>query len=399
MDGREYIDYVCGFGAILLGYAHPHVNRAVMTALERGQQFGATHTMEIELAERLRSQVPSLEMVRFSSSGSEAVHAALRLARAATGRSRIIKFEGHYHGWFDSVLVSTHPARPSVPSGGAVPGVVESHGIPPAVLEELLVLPWNDETTLRRTLTKHGREVAAVIMEPIMCNNGCLEPEPGFLEAARKLCDAHGCLLIFDEIITGFRVGPAGAQGLYGIRPDLSVFGKALGSGLPISVVGGRQDIMGQLAKGAVNHSGTFNGNTVATAAALATMSVLQEGGEALYSGLWEMGRRLMHGLAEAARSAGVVAHVQGPGPMFWMWIFRDRLPTSVEEQGRIRFLWEAAEADMAAYDRFRLEMRERGVRLMPGGRWYVSTAHTGADIERTVEAARESLQALRSFF
>lgn len=396
-DGREYIDYVCGFGAILLGYAHPRINAAVREALERGQQFGATHITEIALAEALCAQVPSLEMVRFSNSGSEAVHAALRLARAVTGRPRIVKFEGHYHGWFDSVLVSTHPRAPAMPSGEAVRGVIESAGIPAEVLDGILVLPWNDVGTLRQVLAAHGQDVAAVIMEPIMCNNGCFEPEPGFLQAARDLCDAHGCLLIFDEVITGFRVGPAGAQGCYGVRPDLSIFGKALGSGLPISVIGGRRDLMEHFGSGTVNHSGTFNGNTVATAAALATLAIIREQGSALYERLAALGRHLMEGIRTLASEAGIAVHLQGPGPVFWMWVFPKGVPPGVAAHGRLRFLAEAAQADGAAYERFRLEMRRRGVRLMPGGRWYVSAAHTDQDIDRTLQAARESFAALRA--
>jgi glutamate-1-semialdehyde 2,1-aminomutase len=394
--GTEYIDYVCGFGAILLGHGHAGVMEAVQAALTRGQQFGATHPLEIRLAEELCVLIPSLEMVRFSNSGSEAVHAAVRLARAATGRRIVVKFEGHYHGWLDGVLVSTHPARPHAARGAEVPGTIDSRGVPPQVLDDVLIAPWNDLDAVRRVMATRGNDVAAIIMEPIMCNDGCIGPDPGFLEAIRTLCDEHGSVMILDEVITGFRVGVGGAQGMYGVRPDVSIFGKALGSGFPISVVGGSRDLMRRFGDGTVNHSGTFNGNAVAVAAAVATLSALRDGGPALYADLQRRGRTLIEGLNDAGRSAGVPVHAQGPGPVFWMWIFSQGVPPDVRRDGRLARLADAAGADAVAYATFRAMMQQRGIRLMPGGRWYVSCAHDDAVIDRTIRAARESLAAMR---
>lgn len=394
--GTEYIDYVCGFGSILLGHADPRVNEAVQDALTRGQQFGATHPLEIRLAEQLCATVPRLELVRYSSSGSEAVHAAMRLARAATGRRRIVKFEGHYHGWLDSILVSTHPWPPSQPEGHAVPGVVDSKGVLADTLDHLIVVPWNDQVGLCRVMEEYGGEIAAVIMEPVMCNDGCIAPEPGFLDTVRHLCDEHGSLMILDEVITGFRLGLTGAQGLYGVRPDLSIFGKAIGSGFPISVVGGSRDLMRHFGDGTVNHSGTFNANVASAAAALTTLAALQEGGRALYEDLHNCGRVLMENIAAIGRDLSVPVHVQGPGPVFWMWIFDRALPRALHDHGRIRYLSETAGADRNAYARFRAEMQRRQIRLMPGGRWYVSCAHDDRVIEQTLRAVRECLTTIR---
>ncbi|HET7559059.1 MAG TPA: glutamate-1-semialdehyde 2,1-aminomutase [Limnochordia bacterium] len=386
VDGRELIDYVCGFGPIVLGHTPSAVVEAVSEALAIGQAFGGSHALEVELAEAMNAAVPSLEMVRFSSSGSEAVHAALRLARAFTGRPKIVRFEGHYHGWFDSQVIGYRPPLDRPPSATGAAVVTESRGIPAAAAADLIVLPWNDVAPLAAAFEQHQGEIAAVIMEPIMANSGCIEPANGYLQAVRELCDQHGALLIFDEIITGFRVGLDGAQGLYDLRPDLSVFGKAMAAGFPISALGGRRDVMRLVVDGGTLHAGTYNGNVACVAAGCATLRVLAADPDSLYGGLRRTGQRLMAGLTQLAAEAGVSLLTQGPGPVFWLWF---------TDQEHIDDFRTSMQADYTRYDAFSAAMLRQGVRIMPGGRWYVSAAHTDDDIEQTLAAARTAFAEL----
>ena len=261
VDGNAYVDYVCGMGPIILGHSHPEVTEAVARAAAMLVQTGGQHEAEVELAERLVGHVPSFEMLRPSMSGSEAVHGAIRLARAATGRSVVVKFAGHYHGWLDGVLGATRKLPPILP---------ESKGQPASTLAEVVALEWNDLDALRRTLTTSGDQIAAVIMEPYPCNGGVIPPAPGFVEAARELTRACGAVLIFDEVITGFRLGLDGAQGMLGVTPDLTVVAKAMANGVPIAAFGGRRDLMELLARGGVTHAGTYNAGGISVAAALA---------------------------------------------------------------------------------------------------------------------------------
>ncbi len=378
-DGNTYIDYTCGYGPVLLGHAYPPVVRAVQEAASGGLLFGGQHEGEIRLAELLRDVVPCVEMVRLNSTGSEAVAAAVRLARAYTRRTKIIRFAGHYHGWFDELLVSSHP-----PAGHdeTVP-LLESAGQRAAAAADVLVARWNDLPSLERLMGARSGEIAAVLMEPIMCNSGVIMPAPGYLDGVRRLCSRLGTVLIFDEVITGFRVHLGGAQALLNVAPDLAVFGKAMANGFPISCVGGRREMLDLAASGGVVHAGTFNGNPLAVAAALATLDELRLRTKEIYTHLTAAGTRLMTEIREIARAKGIPALLQGPGPVFYMW-FTDA-PAISDYQA-------AARIDRAPYDRFAEALLAEGVRVIPGGRWYVSFSHTDADIGQTLEAVSRAL-------
>jgi len=379
-DGNAYIDYTCGYGPVVLGHAYPPVVEALQAAAARGFLYGGQHEGEILLAERLVAAVPCIEMVRYNSTGSEAVAAAVRLARAYTRRTKIIRFAGHYHGWFDEELLATHPA----PDGDALP-VPESAGQPVSSAAHVLVAPWNDVAALEAILAAHRGEVAAVLMEPIMCNSGVIMPEPGYLERVRALCTEHGTVLIFDEVITGFRVHLGGAQALLGVTPDLATFGKAMANGFPFSAVGGRREIMDLISSGSVVHAGTFNGNPLGVAAALATIDELARDDGAVFRRLNATGQRLMQGIREVAAGRGIPVLVQGPGPVFYMW-FTDR-PAITGYQS-------SAQVNREPYARFAAAMLAGGVRVIPGGRWYVTSSHTDDDIDRTLKAVAAALDA-----
>jgi glutamate-1-semialdehyde 2,1-aminomutase len=371
--GRDYLDYIAGYGAILFGYAPSRLNEALLAALADGTLFSATNRLEIELAEMLVEAVPSLEMVRFHTTGTEAVQTAFRLARAATGRPTIVKFRQHYHGWL-------------IPADAALPAADQetdrdrrSNAAPPPVV----TLPWNDLAAAERTLRRDAAHIAGIITEPLMANQGGHEATAGYLQRLRALCAELGILFILDEVITGFRLGLGGAQGYYGVTPDLTTFGKALGGGLPIGAVGGRRDLMALIADGRVNHSGTYNGNALSMAAGHWTLGTLVRTGACFYDSLFERGRALMAGLAEAAAAAGVAVILRGPGPVFWLAFEADERARAAMPAGA------PAPLEPPLYRRFRLAMQAAGIRLMPGGRWYVTDAHSNADIAATVARAK----------
>lgn len=381
-DGNVYIDYTCGYGPVILGHAHPAVVAAVETAARGGFLYGGQHEGEVLLAEQLAEIVPCIDMVRYNCTGSEVVAAAVRLARAFTGRPKIIRFEGHYHGWLDEQLLNTH----SPADGDTIPRL-ESAGQPPAAAAEILVAPWNDLSALEQVLAAHPEEVAGILMEAIMCNSGVILPLPGYLEGVRALCTRYGSVLIFDEVITGFRVHLGGAQVLCGVIPDLAVFGKALGNGFPISCVGGRRELMDLIASGGVVHAGTFNGNPLGVAAALATVTELRRDNGAAYAQLNAFGTRLMQGIREAAERVGVPVLVQGTGPVFYVWLAD--VPRITDYRG-------SAQIDRAPYARFAMALLDAGVRVIPGGRWYVTCSHSEEDVERTLDAVESALEAVR---
>ncbi len=387
-DGNAYIDYTCGYGPVILGHAYPPVVDALQRAAARGFNYGGQHEGEILLAERLAAAVPCIEMVRYNSSGSEVVAAAVRLARAYTRRLKIVRFAGHYHGWFDEELLATHPSPDgdAAPDGDAPPEP-ESAGQPASSAAHVLVAPWNDAGALERLLAAHLGEVAGVLMEPIMCNSGAIMPAPGYLERVRELCTRHGVVLIFDEVITGFRVHLGGAQALLGVTPDLAVFGKALANGFPLSCVGGRREIMDLISDGRVVHAGTFNGNPLGVASALATLDELARDDGAAFHRLTATGRRLMQGIREAAAAKGTPVLVQGPGPVFYMWF---------TDQSAITDYRSSARVSREPYARFAAAMLARGVRVIPGGRWYVTLSHTDADIDQTLKTAAAALDDIR---
>jgi glutamate-1-semialdehyde 2,1-aminomutase len=383
VDGHKYVDFVLGQGPLILGHSPAPVLEAVRKTLVKGQLYAGQHEIEIMLSEKLQELIPCAELVRYSNSGSEIVQAALRLARAYTGREKVIKFEGHYHGWFDNVLISVHPPLASAgpyECPHAVPGTT---GQAKSALSDVIVLPWNDLEVLEGTVNKNKGEIAAVIMEPIMCNTGCILPQEGYLEGVQEICRRKGIVLIFDEIITGFRVGLSGAQGYFGVTPDLATFGKAMAGGLPVSCLAGKRELMELIAQGKVNHSGTFNSNVMAMAAALATISELEK--NRAYERLCELGTRLMQGLRELAEEAGIGIHIEGPGPMFHL---------AFTDGGSFHDYRTFAEHnDMDRCHRFVEVLLDEGVRVIGRGMWYLSTAHTDEDVEFTLGAVKSALQ------
>jgi glutamate-1-semialdehyde 2,1-aminomutase len=379
-DGRSYIDYVGSWGPLVLGHAHPEVVAAVCDAAGRGLSFGAPTESETELAELLCRLVPSMDLVRLVSSGTEATMSALRLARGYTGRSAIVKFEGCYHGHADSLLVKAG-------SGALTLGQPSSAGVPPETTAHTLVLSYNDCDELAATFKAKGDAIAAVIVEPVAGNMNLVRPSPEFLQLARELCTRHGAVLIFDEVMTGFRVGLTCAQGLYGIRPDLTTLGKVIGGGMPVGAFGGRRDIMEKIAPlGPVYQAGTLSGNPVAVAAGLATLKLIQA--PQFYERLSATTHALTEGLARAASERGVTFSAQSVGSMFGLY-FRARPPASYAE---------VMQCDTEAFNGFFHAMLERGVYLAPSAyeAGFVSSAHTDADIAATIAAAGEAFAAIK---
>lgn len=383
-DGNEYIDYALAWGPAILGHCYPKLVEALAEQARRPVAYGAQHRLEIEVAERFQVAVPCAERLIFTSSGSEAVQCAWRLARAFTGRNRIVKFEGHYHGWFDSVLISYKPPADRVGPLEAPNAVLESRGQVPNSVDNVIVLPWNRADLLEKTFEQRGEEIAAVIMEPVLCNSGCLMPAPGYLETAREITRRHGALLIFDEVITGFRIGPGGAQGHFGVTPDLATFGKAAGGGLPLSVIAGRKDILDLLYTGGVAYGGSFNGNPVSLTGAKVALEELTRDGGALLEHANRIGRMLMSGIATAAQEAGIDLTVCGFGAAFAIHF------TKKSELVDYRDTLEDDRARLATFIRLALE---EGIYLLPDGRFYVSVVHTEQDAEYTVQAVRRVFQ------
>jgi glutamate-1-semialdehyde 2,1-aminomutase len=386
VDGTEYIDFVLGQGPAILGHCPPAVADAVAAQARRGMSYSAQHEAEVELAETICRLVPSAERVRFNSVGSEAVHAALRLARGHTGRGKILKFEGHYHGWLDPVLYSVHPDLALAGPAQAPHVVVGTGGQQLTTAADLLVAPWNDLPAFAAILSANADDIAAVIMEPVLCNTGVILPEPGFLEGVARLCRQAGALVIFDEIITGFRLAPGGAQEYLGITPDLSALGKALAGGMQLSALVGRAEIMEDIAAGRVAHAGTFNSHPVAVAAAQATVAVLDQQRDTIYPALFSLGQRLADGLRGAARRAGVPLLVSSVGPL---------VQTYVTEAEQVRNYRDFAATDLAAMARLHRLLMQRGVSMVPRGLWFLSAAHTPDDIDCAVVAAADALAAL----
>lgn len=388
VDGNEYIDYLLGLGPMILGHRPPRVTAAVVKAIqERGTVFALPTSQEITLARRIIELIPSIEQVRLCNTGTEAVLYSLRLARTFTGRRKVIRFEGMYHGFSDGVYWSKHPGlRDAGPPSHPV-AVAQGPGMPSGVAEDLIILPWNDLNALRAAIEREGPNIAAVLTEPVMCNTGCILPEPGYLEGMRELTAARGIVLIFDEVITGFRLSLAGAQGLYGIRPDLSVFAKGLGGGFPVAALGGRRDIMALVANGTVSMAGTYAANTIAVAAAHAALDELTAPG--MYANIFARCERLFAGLERVLHDAKLPAHVVGVGPVLQVWF----------SEHPIRNYRDAAQ--YASHEKFRSwweGMFDRGVLFHPHAfeNLFVSFAHTDDDIEKTLEAARATVQDLR---
>ena len=376
VDGNRYVDFVAGFGPVVLGHGDPVVSAAVADAVTGPQQVGAQHEGEIALAEALCEHVPAFETVRLSLTGSEAVHAALRLARAATGRPLILKFAGHYHGWLDGTFTATSHAPPGFP---------ESRGQSISALAGVRVIEWNDAQALREVFADRRIAARGGDHGGDPCNQGVMYPHAGYLELVRELCDDAGVVLIFDEVITGFRLGLGGAQEVTGVTPDLAVVAKAMGNGFPISAFGGRADLMELVASNRVVHAGTYNGGGISVAAALATIARLEDAdpGRARPDAA---PRRAPDGGPARRRGGGtdIGSSTQGPGPVFFAWLLEEGEVTSYRDHLR---------ADSASYARWAQLMLAEGVRVIPAGRWYLTAAHTD---ERRRRGARRRRSRVR---
>jgi glutamate-1-semialdehyde 2,1-aminomutase len=382
-DGNEYVDFMMSFGALIHGHAHPKLVAVAAEAMAEGSHFATATSAEVEAAERFRSMVPSAEVVRFTNTGSEATMLALRLARAHTGRTKFLKFEGHYHGWYDPFLLNAHghPAEQlgSLENPARIP---DSEGIPAATFDDVVLAPWNDTAVLERIMQKHGHELAAVITEPIMANMGCILPREGYLQRLRELTRDYGVLLILDEVVTGFRYAPGGCQEYYGIQPDISTFGKALGGGFPVGAVAGARSILDRMgwSDHMVLHYGTFNGHRLTMKVIAANLDLLSRNDT--YRNLHAVGDQAIHGLREVFRHHKVKAIVQGFGPMFQIYF--------TERDAIHDYRDYCAYADTTRYSRFVHLLLERGIYMTPsnGLHWIISTVHTEADVAALIEAA-----------
>jgi len=379
VDGQEYIDYVASWGPMILGHAHPQVVRAIQQAAERGTSYGAPTEAEVILARMICEAFPSIALVRLVSSGTEAAMSAIRVARGYAQRDVIVKFDGCYHGHSDGLLVQAG-------SGATTFGMPNSGGVPSSYTQQTLSLPFNSLEAMRDAFSRHGERIAAVVLEPVPGNMGVVLPAPGFLQGLRELTQRHGAVLMFDEVITGFRVRYGGAQHLYDVTPDLTILGKIIGGGLPVGAFGGKREIMEQIAPlGAVYQAGTLSGNPLAVTAGIETLRLLRE--RRLYERLEAMAQRLCDGLQAAARQAGVAVYTTRIGSMFCTF-FASQPVTDYSS---------ANTADTAKFRRYFHAMLEAGVYLAPSQfeAGFISTAHTDSDIERTIEASHRAFDAV----
>lgn len=380
VDGNEYIDYILGYGPLILGHSHDELLDYVNQALTTGQQYGMQHRGEIELSQRIVDLVPSAEKVAFSGSGTEAVMLALRLARAHTGRQKVVRFEGHYHGWSDAIFTSFPTPDMAQSSSSSLAG---TSGQSENALEDVILLPWNDESALSAALRNHGNEIAAVITEPVMCNSGCIHPKEGYLEKMREWTKEQGIVLIFDEVITGFRVSPGGAGQRLGITADLTTMGKALAGGFPLSAVAGSAEIMDIISSGQISHLGTLNGNVLSMAAGLGTLQLLNQDENAVYNQMEEMTNLLVKGLKEQLQSKSIPYWINQFGPVFHL-MFTDETDVATFEQFNKR--------DAAMYARFAEAALQKGLLVRPNGLWYLSAVHSHQDIEQTLHITEQVL-------
>lgn len=382
-DGNEYLDFTLSQGPLILGHSHPYVLKSINEYSEQGQLFAGQHIREIELAEKINQLIPTAELMRFCLDGSEAIHTAFRVARAKTGKQKFLRFEGHYHGWLDNVCWGISAPSEDALGSREEPEVFPwSDGLAKNTRDEFIVIPWNDAALLKETIEKHHKELAAIITEPIMCNNGCIMPQDGFLETIRELCSAYNITFILDEVITGFRLSLGGAQQFFNIRPDLSIFAKAIASGYPISVITGKKEWMRLIEDAKVIHAGTMNSGNATVAAALATIEVLEK--ELPYDRMFSLGKELMQGIRDAGLATGNKLLIQGPGPMFNI---------SFTDAEKISDFRGTLACDKVKLKKFITGMHDEGVRIIGRGLWYISAAHTQYDIHFAIDKVRKVLK------
>jgi glutamate-1-semialdehyde 2,1-aminomutase len=389
VDGNEYIDWMMAFGALPLGHAHPEVIEAVVEAATRGAHFATATPVELEVAEMIQKIVPNAERVRFANTGTEAVMAAIRLARGVTGRPKILKFEGHYHGWYDDVLVSSNVLPPASLGLQTDPvKIPDSSGLNRTALDDTIVVPWNDLAALQRAVENYPGQIAAIITEGVMANMGVIPPAEGYLHALQKLARAHGIVFILDETVTGFRIAPGGCQEYYKLSPDLMTFGKALGTGLPVAALAGRADVMDALRWGGVLHYGTHNASRIGMFAARANLRVLTRDNNASFRHTWNIADRLCAGLKNLFRNKGRKALVQNVGPMLQI-MFTDR-PAIRDYRDFCRYV------DRAVFQKFVLSLFPFGIYASPSAALHsiVTLAHTERDVDQTIDAAGKVLDA-----
>jgi glutamate-1-semialdehyde 2,1-aminomutase len=379
VDGNSYLDYGLGWGPLILGQSPPAVAEAIREQAMRGLTFGAQHDLELEVAERLTRIIPCAELVCFANSGTEIVQVALRLARAFTGRPNYLKFEGHYHGWDDSVLVSYHPSAVEIACANGRP---VGAGAGQREHSNVFVAEWNNRQSVERLFSENAGSISAIICEPLLCNSGCIPAEPGFLGFLREITQQHGALLIFDEVITGFRLGLGGAQEKYGIVPDLATYAKAVGGGLPLSALAGSKQIMDMIATGKVVHAGTLNGNPIVLAAAKVTLDTLSRDNAAAYIDLACRGLRLRRGIESLFANRRVEIVTSGDAAVF-------HVAFMAEPARNYRDL---LQANVKQYSDFVLCLLDEGVLALPDGRWYISMAHDDEVIDATLAAIERAL-------
>ena len=390
VDANEYIDWMMAFGALPLGHAHPEIVEAIAEGAASGAHFATATPVELEVAEMLQKIVPNAERVRFANTGTEAVIAAIRLARGVTGRPKILKFEGHYHGWHDDLLVSSNAMPPSAVGLRSDPvKIPDSSGLNRHALEDTIVVPWNDLEALEHAIANHPGQIAAVITEGVMANMGVIPPKDGYLQGLQKLAQANGIVFILDETVTGFRIAPGGCQEYYKLSPDLVTFGKALGCGLPVAAVVGRADVMDALRWGGVLHYGTHNGSRIGMHAARANLKVLTRDKNAAFKHMWRISERLCKGLRDLLRRKGRAAVVQSVGPMLQI-VFTER--DAITDYREF-----CQHVDRAAFQKFVLSLFQFGVYMSPSAALHsiVTLAHSEKDVELTLEGAGRALDLL----
>ena len=387
VDGNKYIDYYLGSGPDIFGHAPDFLNDAVIKDMQKGQVFGAQHPSEITISEKIQSIVPCAELVRYASSGTEAVQLAIRVARAYTKKNKKIKFEGHYHGWMDSIGYIPNPSLNQPGGDESPPAVPISEGIAKGTEEEIILLPWNNIEILKECIKKNADNIGVIITEAILCNTNTIMPKPGYLEEMRELCNDNNIVLIFDEVITGFRVALGGAQELLGVTPDLATFAKAMAGGYPISMVAGKKEIMSLIGDGSVFHGGTLNSNVMSVSATEAALNKLSANDGAVYKHIYELSNELMEGFRKISIKYEVPMIIQGPGPTFSVSF------TDAEEITDYRS--HIQNIDSNKYKKYCEKMLENGVHIWPDGRYYVSSEHTKEDILKTLEAADKVIGSL----